>query len=220
MSVQKHEPGASIWTSGLILAAFAAICTALVAFTHQFTAQRIADNAQAFLEQSLAPVIAGIPYDGKLTESTIVIPPPHELPGNGPATIYRVYSDDKPVAALFVVTARDGYSGPIRLLIGIDSHGVLTRVRVLEHRETPGLGDLIEESRSDWIHQFDHRSLDAPPREKWLIKRDGGDFDQLTGASITPRSIIKAIKETLLYFEAHGEEVFAVTEPSVTEPAQ
>lgn len=217
MSAREPKPGTSIWASGLILAVLAAICTALVAFTHQFTGQRIADNAQAFLEQSLAPVIAGLQYDGKLTESTIVIAPPHELPGKEPATIYRVFSDDSPVAALFVVTARDGYSGPIRLLIGIDSHGVLTRVRVLEHRETPGLGDLIEESRSDWIHQFDRTSLDAPPREKWLIKRDGGNFDQLTGASITPRSIIKAIKETLLYFEAHREEVFAVTESSGTE---
>jgi electron transport complex protein RnfG len=199
----------SIWTGGLILAVLAAICTALVAITHSTTAPRIAANEQAYLEARLQPVLGELAYDGKLSESTIVIPPPHNLPGNSAATVYRVYADDKPVAALFVVTAMDGFSGAIRMLVGVDADGVLTGVRVLEHRETPGLGDLIEESKSDWILQFSHKSLANPDQVLWAIKRDGGAFDQFSGASITPRSVVNAVRDTLVYFAESRELVFA-----------
>lgn len=206
MNNSKKPP---VWASGAILAVLAAICTAIVAITHSTTAPRIAANAQAYLEQSLQPVLEGIEYDGKLSESTIEIAPPHDLPGARPVTVYRVYADNAPVAALFVVTAMDGFTGPIKLLIGIDASGDVTGVRVLEHRETPGLGDLIESAKSDWIEQFRRRSLDNPGLDRWAIKRDGGEYDQITGASITPRSVIKAIKETLIYFEENREQVFA-----------
>jgi electron transport complex protein RnfG len=208
MNDSKKPP---VWASGAILAVLAAICTALVAITHSTTAPRIAANAQAYLEQSLQPVLEGLEYDGKLSESTLTIELPHELPGGKPVTVYRVYTDGAPVAALFIVTAKDGFTGPIKLLVGIAANGEISGVRVLEHRETPGLGDLIESSKSDWIEQFRKRSLADPDRELWAIKRDGGVYDQLTGASITPRSVIKAIKETLLYFEANREMVFADT---------
>jgi len=199
----------STWTSGLILGTLAAVCTALVAITHGGTAPRIAANEQAYLEQSLQPVLQGIDYDGKLSESTITISPPHALPGKDDVPVYRVYAGGAPIAALFVVRAMDGFSGSIRLLVGIDANGTLTGVRVLEHRETPGLGDLIEADKSDWILQFDGKSLASPAATAWAIKRDGGEFDQLTGASITPRSVIKAIKETLLYFDENRDGVFA-----------
>jgi electron transport complex protein RnfG len=197
--------------SAIILAVLAAVCTAIVATTYRTTAGRIAENAQAHLEQSLAPVLAGLEYDGKLSESTLVIPLPHELPGNEAVTVYRVFADDKPVAALFVVTARDGFAGPIKLLVGIAASGTITGVRVLEHRETPGLGDLIDSSRSDWVQQFNGRSLQDPQATRWLIRRDGGEFDQLTGASITPRAVIKAIRDTLIYFDHHRDAVFALS---------
>jgi electron transport complex protein RnfG len=200
--------------SALILAVLAAVCTAIVATTYRTTAVRIAENAQAHLEQSLAPVLADLEYDGKLSESTLVIPLPHELPGNEPVTVYRVFADDKPVAALFVVTARDGFAGPIKLLVGISAAGDITGVRVLEHRETPGLGDLIDSSRSDWILQFNGRSLTDPQPAGWLIRRDGGTFDQLTGASITPRAVIKAIRDTLIYFSNHRDRVFEKSDMS------
>jgi electron transport complex protein RnfG len=192
----------------------AAICSGLVAITHTVTAPRIAANAQAYLEKSLQPVLQGIEYDGKLSESLLVLEPPHDLPGSEAATIYRVYADAQPVAALFVVSARDGFSGPIKQLIGVDGAGRITGVRVLEHRETPGLGDLIESSKSDWLQQFRRTSIDFPNRQQWAIKRDGGVFDQLTGASITPRAVVKAIKETLLYFESNRDAVFANAPPS------
>lgn len=199
----------SIVPAGLTLAGLAAVCTALVAMTHAFTAPRIAANEQAFLEQSLAPVLEGLEYDGNLSESTILIPAPNELPGNEPVTVYRVYADEQPVAALFVVNARGGFSGPIRLLVGIAANGTVTGVRVLEHRETPGLGDLIESDKSDWILQFAGRSLSDPPAPGWTIKRDGGEFDQLTGASITPRAVIRGVRDTLAYLAENPDIVFA-----------
>ncbi len=199
----------SVWSSALILAVLAAICTALVALTYDLTDERIVANQQAFLEESLKPVLAGIDYEGTLSDSTMIIPVPHDLPGNQPATVYRIFEDDTPLAALFVVVARDGYAGPIRILIGLTDDGRINRARVIDHRETPGLGDRIDASKSDWINQFDGRSLADPAEDRWKIKRDGGDFDQLSGASITSRSVVKALRETLIYFNANRDTVFA-----------
>ena len=195
--------------AGLTLAAIAAICTALVAATYTATSDRIAANEQAWLEQSLTPALSGIFFEGSVTESMLVIPPPHDLPGNDEAIVYRVFAEGEPVAALFVVSARDGYAGPIRILVGIGVDGIVSGVRIVEHRETPGLGDRIEQTRSDWVYQFDGRSLGDPAEARWLLRTDGGDFDQLTGASVTPRAVIKAIRETLVYFAAHRDEILS-----------
>lgn len=198
-----------IFRSGATLAVIAAICTALVAVTYQLTVDRIAANEKTRLERSLQPALAGVSYDGSVSESRLVLSPPHGLPGSEAALIYRVYAGNNPAAALFVVTARDGYSGPIRLLLGIDSDGSITGLRILEHRETPGLGDKIEAGRSDWVRQFDGRSLANPAVGDWALKIDGGDFDQLTGASITPRAVINAVRDTLIYFDTHRDELFS-----------
>ena len=195
--------------SGLTLAVIAAVCALLVATTHRVTAERIAANERQRLERNLRPVLAGVAHDNDLLASRLTLPPPHGLPGPGAAIIYRAYANGEPAAALFVVTAMDGYAGPIRLLLGIRADGTVSGLRVLDHRETPGLGDRIETERTDWSLQFHGRSLDDPPVEDWAIRVDGGDFDQLTGASITPRAVIKAVRETLLYFAAHREVVFA-----------
>ncbi len=195
--------------TGITLALIAAVCTALVAGTYQLTVDRIVANKKALLEQSLQPALAGLSYDSGVSESRLVLQPPHELPGNDAAVIYRVFAEEKPVAALFAVTARDGFSGPIRVLLGIEFDGTVTGVRILQHRETPGLGDKIESARSDWVFQFDRRALGDPVTTGWAIKRDGGEFDQLTGASVTPRAVIKVIRDTLIYFDAHRDEIFS-----------
>ena len=109
--------------SGITLAAMAAICTLLVAATFQLTAERIEANEQAWLERSLEPALSGVFFEGSVTESKLEIPPPHDLPGTDTAIIYRVYADGAPVAALFAVTARDGYAGPIRILVGVGIDG-------------------------------------------------------------------------------------------------
>ena len=195
--------------TGLTLAGIAAICTAAVATTYQLTRDRIAANEQALLEQSLEPALSGIVFDSSITESMLIIPAPHQLPGNDDAIVYRVYAGSAPAAALFAVTARDGYAGPIRILLGIAYDGTVSGVRILEHRETPRLGDKIESSRSDWVFQFEGRSLGDPPADGWAIRRDGGEFDQLSGASVTPRAVLGAIQATLIYFEANREEIFS-----------
>ena len=195
---------------GVTLAAMAAICTLLVAATYQLTADRIAANERAWLERSLEPALSGVFFEGSVTESKVVIPPPHDLPGNDTAIVYRVFAEEAPVAALFAVTARDGYAGSIRILVGVGIDGTVTGVRIVEHRETPGLGDRIDQSRSDWVYQFDGRSLGSPVEANWLLEVDGGEFDQLTGASVTPRAVIKAIRDTLIYFDAHRDEIFTM----------
>lgn len=199
----------SILGSGVTLAVIAAVCTALVAATWHLTAARIAANDKALLEQSLQPALASVFYTSNVTESRLVLEPPHELPGSDPAIIYRVYAGDEPVAALFAVTARDGFAGPIRILLGVNIDGVVTGVRILQHRETPGFGDKIDARKSDWVEQFAGRSLADPTFARWAIQSDGGEFDQLTGASVTPRAVIKAMRLTLQYFENHRDEIFA-----------
>ncbi len=199
----------SVARSGLTLAAIAAVCTTLVAFTFRLTDERIDANQEAWIEQSLKPALDGVSFDSGISESRLTIPSPNALPGSGDALVYRVYTGDAPAAALFVVSARDGYSGAIELLVGVDVNGAVTGVHVLEHRETPGLGDLVETGKSEWAQQFEGRSLGNPAAAGWAVRRDGGEFDQLTGATITPRAIVKAVRETLEYFAANQVELFA-----------
>jgi len=198
----------SIVKTGMTLGMIAAVCTSLVAATYQLTKDRIAANEKALLEQSLQPALTGIFYDSGVSESRLVLQPPHGLPGNDPAIIYRVFAEGEPAAALFVVTARDGFAGPIRIVLGVEASGSVTGVRILQHRETPGLGDKIVSARSDWVYQFDGRSMGDPQLLGWALKGDGGEFDQLTGASITPRAVIKAIRDTLVYFDANRDAIF------------
>jgi electron transport complex protein RnfG len=200
---------ATIFKSGLTLAAIAAVCTSLVALTWTLTQQRIADNQQAYLERSLQPALGDVAYDTGILDARIEIPQPHEVPGSGAAVVYRVYNNGEPAAALFVVTARDGYAGPIKFLLGVTPDGTVAGVHVLEHRETPGLGDGISADVSDWPLQFRGRAIGNPVVERWGIKDDGGEFDQLTGASVTPRAMVKAIRKTLLYFNSNRDLVFA-----------
>ncbi len=215
-----RDEGPAIWRSGLTLGVLAATCTGLVAMTWHLTAPRIAENEQAALERSLEPTLSGVFYDHGVTESLIVIQPPHELPGTAPVPVYRVYSEGTPVAAVFVVTEPGGYAGPIKLLIGIESPGELTGVRVLAHQETPGLGDLIEASKTDWLQQFPDTSLAAPPRDEWAVKRDGGAFDQITGATVTTRAVVRAVKQTLVYFENNRDAIFEAAGEARKEQAE
>ncbi len=198
-----------VMKGGLTLATIGAVCAALVATTFLLTRDRIAANEQAWLEKSLEPALAGLFFEGSVSESMLIIRAPHDLPGPDDVIIYRLFAAELPVAALFAVTARDGYAGSIRVLVGIEYDGTVTGIRILEHRETPGLGDRIVSSRSDWVFQFDGHSLGNPDVAGWALTRDGGQFDQLTGASVTPRAVISAIRETLIYFDAHRDAIFA-----------
>jgi electron transport complex protein RnfG len=197
-----------------LLAAFALVSAGLIAVTHQLTADRIRANQRTAELAQLHSILAPGAYDNDLVSDTIRITAPDALGSEKPLTVYRARKDGDPVAAILTVVAPDGYNGPIRLLVGIRANGEVAGVRVLEHDETPGLGDGIEASKSEWIEQFRGTKLGKPPREDWDVRQDGGEFDALTGATITPRAVVDALRRALAYFEANRERLFAATESS------
>lgn len=199
----------SMGVAALILAGFALVGTGLVAVTYSGTKDIIAEAQRTALEASLNQLVPADRYDNQVTEDRIEVVAPEWLGTDQPVTIYRARKNGQPVALFATPHAPDGYSGPIQLLIGVYADGTLAGVRVLAHKETPGLGDGIEERRSPWILMFTGKSLTDPPLEQWKVKKDGGAFDQLTGATITPRAVIKAIRNFLEYFQKHREALFA-----------
>ena len=203
--------------SAVFLFLFAVIGAGLVAFTFDSTAERIADNERRALLKSLNELVPDQRYDNDIFSDVLYVRNSELLGTNEPVPVYRARKDGWPVAAVLAPVAPDGYSGSIRLLVAVNLDGTLAGVRVVQHRETPGLGDAIEAERSDWIRGFSGRSLSDPVPERWKVKRDGGEFDQFTGATITPRAVVKAVKEALLYFQAHSHELF---EQNPRPPAQ
>jgi len=200
----------------IILLLFAISGTALVVYTFDNTRERISANERATLLRKLHQLIPQQQHDNVLLDDTLTIINTPLLGTLEPVTVYRARKAGQPVALVITPVAPDGYSGIIKLLVGINIDGTLNGVRVVAHRETPGLGDAIDEKRSDWIHLFDNRSLQDPPLERWAVRKDGGDFDQLTGATITPRAVVKAVRQTLLYYRDNQDALFA---PSAVEQA-
>lgn len=196
-----------ITIAAFILGAFAVTGTSLVAITHQLTVERIAENERQALLRSLHALVPPKTVDNDMVGDTLVVSQP-ELLGGSETTVYRGRLMNQPVAAVLTPLVPDGYSGPIKLLVAVRYDGSLGGVRVISHKETPGLGDKIEESRSDWIYNFDGKSLGNPAIEKWKVKRDGGIFDQFTGATITPRSIVNAVKNVLIYVQDNREALY------------
>ncbi len=191
-----------------LLAGFSIVGASLVAVTEQVTRERIAANERAYTLRSLDEIVAPESRNNEMFTDTVKVEDPELLGSDQPVTVYRARQDGLPVAAILRITTPNGYSGPIRLLVGIFADGRVAGVRVVSHRETPGLGDAIEADRSDWILGFAGRSLGDPPEAGWKVKRDGGVFDQFTGATITPRAVTRAVRDALLYFRAHRDELF------------
>lgn len=201
--------------TAIILLLFAVIGTALVVYTFDNTRDRIAANERATLLRKLHHLIPPEQHDNILLEDTTTVRNT-SLPGTDqPVTVYRARKAGQPVALVMTPVAPDGYNGTIKLLVGINVDGTLSGVRVVAHRETPGLGDAIDETRSDWIHLFDNKSLGNPPLDRWKVSKDGGDFDQLTGATITPRAIVKAVRQTLLYYRDNQDSLFGGNESNL-----
>jgi len=206
----------SMGIAALILTGFALVGTGLVAITYSGTKDIIAEAQRAALEASLNQLVSADRYDNRVVEDRIDVVAPEWLGTDQPVAIYRARKNGQPVALFATPVAPDGYSGPIQLLISAYADGTLAGVRVLAHKETPGLGDALEERRSPWILAFAGKSLTDPSLEKWKVKRDGGVFDQFTGATITPRAVVKATRRFLEYFQNHQELLFAPTSPRLT----
>lgn len=205
----KEKMGSRMVTAAALLGVFAALGTGLLAVTESATRERIAANERAYLLRSLNDVVPASAYDNDLFTDTINVLDPELLGTDEPVTVYRSRMGDRPVAAILTPVAPVGYSGPISLLVGINHDAVITGVRVVAHRETPGLGDAIEVERSDWIRGFTGRSITDPPEKQWAVQRDGGYFDQFTGATVTPRAVVKAVRNALIYFSAERDQLFA-----------
>ena len=194
--------------SGVLLGLIALLGTALLAGVNALTYDRILEQEKLRTMQQLNAVVAAGSYNNDLLMDRIEVMDEAYFRHPDPVTVYRARMDDMPVAALIIVTAPDGYNGDIRILIAIDASGTILGVWVISHRETPGLGDPIEIERSDWVLTFTDKSLIDPRSEGWAVKRDGGEFDQFTGATITPRAVVKAVHNTLLYFKANNKVLF------------
>ncbi len=197
-----------ILLSGLFLCLFAVVGTSFVAVTEYNTRQAIAENERRVLLRNLHALLPADKLDNDIVNDSIVIAASLLLGTVNKSLVYRARLRGKPVAVVFNSIAPNGYSGKIHLLVGVYFDGSIAGVRAIKHAETPGLGDAIEIQKSPWIRDFDAKSLDNLTRLHWLVKRDGGVFDQFTGATITPRAVVQAVKNTLLYYEKNADRLF------------
>jgi len=208
----------NILKTAVVLIVFAVAGAALVGITFTQTEDNIAYNERLTLLRKLNNIIPADAYNNNLLLDTISIKPNRLLGTKENSLAYRARKDDQDIAIVLSSIAPNGYNGPIHMLVGIYDDGRLAGVRVIKHRETPGLGDVVSISHSNWILGFNNKSLGNPDSTRWKVKRDGGDFDQFTGATITPRAVVKAIHDTLLYFQQNQTMLFIQPETVLNKP--
>lgn len=196
MDVADLKPFRTLLFVGIVAAGAAAIVTA----SHEFSEDRIAANERARLLESLHSVL-DLPV-GEIDLNPVHLQVTDEalLGSDEPVEAFVINDHGRTLATILAPVAPDGYNAPIQLLVGIDEDGTLSGVRVVSHRETPGLGDAIEIRKSDWITQFDGKRLGSPPLELWAVHNDEGAFDSITGATVTPRAVVRAVRNALIYY--------------------
>ncbi|HEX8989017.1 MAG TPA: electron transport complex subunit RsxG [Rhodocyclaceae bacterium] len=195
-------PAAPTWIHGAILGAFCLGFGLLLALTDRVTVDDIAARALEDRQNSLKQVMPDELHDNNPVTDTLAM---KDARGKD-ITVYRARKAGKVTGVAYEIYG-SGYAGEIKLMMGIDAEGKILGVRALAHKETPGLGDKIEEKKTDWILRFTGLSLGNPAEERWKVKKDGGDFDQFAGATITPRGVVGAIKGGLEFFAAHKAEL-------------
>lgn len=194
--------------AGSKLAMFALFGSILLGVTFTLTKKRIEQNEIEAVQRNLQAVLADERYNNDpYADRTLVAADPL-LGSEEPVVVYRARENGKPAAAVFRSIAPNGYNGAIKLLVGVYADGEVSGVRVVAHKETPGLGDGIDERKSDWIFNFTGRSLTSLGDKAWAVKKDGGSFDEFTGATITPRAVVQAVKNTLLYYQQNEKRIF------------
>lgn len=185
---------------GMLLGGVALLTSAALSFASRITGPDIKAAEAADLKQSLAQVLPG-GYDNDLLKDTVTLKGPE-----GDVLAYRARHAGRVEAVVYQVTGY-GYSGAILCVMGVSREGRILGVRVIKHAETPGLGDKIDASKSNWIHSFEGKWLGDPPADKWAVKKDGGVFDQFAGATITPRGVVKAVKGGMEFFAANKAQL-------------
>jgi len=198
---------ASLLTA-LNLLFFALIGTAVLAITYQLTHDPIERSEEMEKLKLIAQIAPAGSYDNDIIKDTTELGP-DELLGNDTATpAYLGRLNGVPSIVVMQVIAPDGYGGKIHMVIAIHSNGRIAGVRVVSDKETPGLGDYIEIAKSKWINGFAGKALDNPDAGGWKVKKDGGVFDYMAGATITPRAVVKAVHNALQYYALHREILF------------
>jgi electron transport complex protein RnfG len=193
--------GLSILRSAWGLGLFAIITAGLIAVTQLGTKDKIIEQVKKARSKALLQIVPVSEFDNELLDDAFMLPATEALGNAESVEAFVALKDQLPTHIILPVTAPDGYTGPIRLIMSIDMSGEVKGVRVIEHKETPGLGDKIDLKKSDWILSFNGKSLDNLSETQWQVKKDGGEFDQLTGATITPRAIVNAVYKALVYFK-------------------
>jgi electron transport complex protein RnfG len=193
--------------SAVALSLVAIAGTALLTGVDLLTAERIAAQERRVMLEQLGQIIPE-QYDNQLLDDRITFRDERHFPNGQVVIAYRARQQGEARAVVLKFNAVNGYNGNITLLAGINSNGSLRGVRIISHKETPGLGDAIEIEKSDWVQNFSGRSLNNPELDKWAVKRDSGVFDQFTGATITPRAVVHAVRLALEYFESNREYLF------------
>lgn len=194
--------------SAVLLAFFAGLGTGLVMITFEATKDKIEASEKANLLKNLNNILPPESHSNNLLDNKLIVPVDSLLGNRKPFSVYQAWQGKNPVAIAFPIVARDGYSGDIKLLIAIKLSGDIFGVRVIAHKETPGLGDKIEVSKNDWILDFNDKNLHNPKTKYWKVKKDGGVFDQFTGATITPRAIVNAVRKALDYYNKNQQKLF------------
>lgn len=183
---------------GGILGGFCLGFGVVLAVVDRVTTEDIAARALEDRQNSLSQVLADVRHDNNPAIDTVVMPDA----GQRQITIYRARQQGRVTGVAYEIHG-NGYAGEIKLMMGVDVDGQVLGVRALAHHETPGLGDKIEDKKGDWILQFAGLSLGNPLPERWKVKKDGGQFDQFAGATITPRGVVAAVRGGLEFFAAH-----------------
>jgi electron transport complex protein RnfG len=215
-----NELSQAMTRNSLLLAGFAALTAMLVAGTFVGTKDRISTAQRAAEEKALLQIIPREQHDNAMLDDRLAAPlgdPLLKLEEN--KSIYIARRNGVATAVLVPARAPDGYSGAIDLIVGVNRDGSIAGVRVLQHRETPGLGDAVDHRKSDWLEGFRGRSLTNPAPDRWTVRKDGGAFDQFTGATITPRAVVRATARALEYVQNNRSRLFGREESSeVTGP--
>jgi electron transport complex protein RnfG len=191
---------------------FAAIGTAVLSSTFFLTHDEIVKSEEAEKLKLITQIVPPELFDNNVIQDTVTIEDDPLLGNNGKTLAYRASLKGVPSAVVLEAVAPDGYSGKINLILAVRASGELAGVRVVSHKETPGLGDYIELPKSPWIKVFDGKSREVYKDTDWKVKKDGGQFDYVAGATITPRAVVKAVNKALQYFAANREKLFVVSE--------
>jgi electron transport complex protein RnfG len=197
----------AIRNNGLILAIFACLSTGLVALTYALTASRIQAQEEAQLMSVLNQVIPATEHDNDLHKACTLVSQPW-LTNQPPFHAYIAKKQGQPAGIAIETIAPDGYNGAIKLIVGINNQGIITGTRVLAHHETPGLGDRIDLRITNWILGFTGKQVTAENESSWQVRKDGGEFDQFTGATITPRAVVKAVKKVTQFVDQNREAIY------------